>query len=139
MPIFLSFLPPQRAQDHAIPLQPGTCPIKVRPYRYPHTLKEQIERMVQEMLDQGIIQPSNNPFSSHILLVKKKDESWKFCIDYEALNTIIMMDIFPMPIVDELYGAQYFSKLDLRSGYHKILVQPEDRVKTAFRTHHGHF
>jgi hypothetical protein len=130
-----SGLPPPRDHSHEIHLKEGTQPVKVKPYRYPHSQKEEIEKMMQDMLQQGIIKPSNSPFSSPIILVKKKDGSWRFCTDYRALNNVTIKDSFPMPTVDELldelHGAQYFSKL--------ILIKPEDCYKTAFRTHHGHY
>jgi hypothetical protein len=136
-------LPPPRLQNHTIPLMEGKGPVKVRPYRYPQSQKEQIEIMIQDMLAEGIIQPSTSPYSSPIVLVKKKDGTWRFCTDYRALNAITMKDSFPMPTVDELlddlFGAQYFSKLDLRLGYHQILVEPSDRYKTTFITHQGHY
>ena len=136
-----SALPPPRSHNHVIPLIHGANPVKVKSYRHPFSQKQQIEKMVQDMLQEGIIVPSNSPFSSPIILVKKKDGTWRFCTDYRALNAITVKDSFPIPtideLIDELHGAQCFSKLDLHSSYHQILVKEEDRHKTAFHTHQG--
>jgi len=115
-------LPPRRSLDHSIPLIPQAKPVNIRSYRYPPKLKTEIERLVKDMLSQSIIRPSRSPFASPILLVKKKDGTWCFCIDYRRLNTITIKDKFPIPIIkdllDELKDASIFSKLDLRSEYH---------------------
>ena len=139
----LSNLPPSRATDHAITLLPNSTPVNVRPYRYPYFQKQEIERQVALMLRSGHIQHNSSPFSSSVLLIKKRNGTWRFCMDYRALNAIMVHDRFPIPTVDELLdelgGATWFSKLDLMQGYHQILMKESYTSKTAFRAHHGHY
>jgi hypothetical protein len=136
-------LPPSRACNHAIPLIPGAQPFYIRPYRYPPALKDEIERQVKEMLSQGLIQPSTSLFSSPVLLVKKKDDSYRFCVDFRKLNSLTVKSKYLVPVIDqlldELHQASWFSKLDLRASFHQILLQQGDEHKTTFQTHSGHY
>lgn len=138
-----SGLPPSRYCDHSIPLIPGASPVKVRPYRYPPAVKDEIERQIKVMLQSGIVQPSVSPFSSSVLLVKKKDNTWRFCVDFRHLNAITLKSHYPVPVIeellDELGNASWFTSLDLTAGYHQILLHPDDTHKTAFQTHSGHY
>jgi hypothetical protein len=136
-------LPSAWSRTHRIHLLPGTAPVAVRPYRYAHTQKAELERQCATMLHSGVIRQISSAFSTLILLVKKSDDSWRFCVDYRALNEKTVKDKFPIPVLeellDELRGACFFSKIDLRSGYHQVLMHTDDITKTAFQTHQGLF
>lgn len=118
-------------------------PIRQKPYRVSPTERKIIGEQVQEMLHKGIIQESASPWAAPVILVKKKDGSWRFCVDYRRLNNVTKKDVYPLPRIDDaldcLHSASYFSSVDLRSGYWQIPMHAEDKEKTAFVTPDGLF
>jgi hypothetical protein len=129
-------LPPAREADHQINLIPGAQPVLVRPYHYSSIQKNEIETQLKEMLQNGVVCHSSSSFASPILLVHKKDGSWRFCVDYRQLNVMTVKHKHPMPVVeellDELSGAKVFTKLDFQAGYHQIRMAVGEEYKTAF-------
>ena len=118
-------------------------PIKIPPRRLPFAQREIVEKEIQKMLDNNIIESSESPWSAPLLLVEKKDKSWRFCVDYRQLNKVTKKDAYPLPRIDEsldaLAGASWFSTLDLVSGYWQCEMEDKDKPKTAFTTHMGLF
>ena len=116
-------------------------PIRQQMRRTPFALRQKIEDLTQEMLEQGVVQPSRSPWASPVVLVRKKDGGMRFCVDYRRLNAITKMDVFPLPRIDDtldlLSKAKYFTTLDLASGYWQVEMSPDSREKTAFITHSG--
>jgi len=118
-------------------------PVRQPPRRIPFALRARVEEMVQQMLKPEVIQPSQSPWSSPIVLVAKKDGSTRFCVDYRRLNSVTKLDVYPLPRIDDsldlLAGSQYFSTLDLASGYWQVRMAEDSQEKTAFTTHSGLF
>ncbi|CAA7017569.1 unnamed protein product [Microthlaspi erraticum] len=139
----LKGLPPSRSDPFTIELEPGTAPISKTPYRMAPAELAELKKQIEDLLSKGFIRPSVSPWGAPVLFVKKKDGSFRLCIDYRGLNRVTVKNRYPLPRIDELLdqlrGATWFSKIDLASGYHQIPIDEADVRKTAFRTRYGHF
>jgi len=133
---------------HEIRTKDDTLPIFVKNYRFPEVHKKEVEDQTNELLNQGIIQPSESPWNAPIWVVPKKidkdgKQKWRIVIDYRCLNKVTHPDRYPLPNIDDifdaLHNAKIFTTIDLASGFHQISVHPRDVEKTAFSTHRGHY
>jgi hypothetical protein len=135
-------MPPERKIEFAIELIPGTTPISKRAYRVSGPELVELKKQIDELLEKGYIRPSTSPWAAPVLFVeKKKDERKRMCIDYRSLNEVTIKNKYPLPRIEDLFdqlrGAGVFSKIDLRSGYHQLRIQPSDIPKTTFITKYG--
>ncbi|GJS67962.1 putative reverse transcriptase domain-containing protein [Tanacetum coccineum] len=136
-------LPPTRQVEFQIDLVPGAAPVARAPYRLAPSEMKELSEQLKELSDKGFIRPSSSPWGAPVLFVKKKDGSFRMCIDYRELNKLTVKNRYPLPRIDDLFdqlqGSSVYSKIDLRSGYHQLRVREEDVPKTAFRTRYGHY
>ncbi|GJU15817.1 putative reverse transcriptase domain-containing protein [Tanacetum coccineum] len=136
-------IPPTRQVEFRIDLVPGATPVARAPYRLAPSEMKELAEQLQELTDKGFIRPSSSPWGAPVLFVKKKDGSFRMCIDYRELNKLTVKNRYPLPRIDDLFdqlqGSSIYSKIDLRSGYHQLRVREEDIPKTAFRTRYGHY
>ncbi|GKB92399.1 putative reverse transcriptase domain-containing protein [Tanacetum coccineum] len=136
-------IPPVHQVEFQIDLIPGATPVARAPYRLAPSEMQELSNQLQELSDRGFIQPSTSPWGAPVLFVKKKDGSFRMCIDYRELNKLIVKNRYPLPIIEDLFdqlqGSSVYSKIDLRSGYHQLRVRDEDISKTAFRTRYRHY
>nr|GFA62824.1 putative reverse transcriptase domain-containing protein [Tanacetum cinerariifolium] len=135
--------PPEREVKFTIELIPGAQPISKAPYKMAPVELKELKDQLQELLERGFIRPSVSPWGAPVLFVKKKDGSMRLCIDYRELNRITVRNRYPLSRIDDLFdqlqGAKFFSKINLRSCYHQLHVKDRDVSKTTFRTHYGHY
>nr|GEU33082.1 putative reverse transcriptase domain-containing protein [Tanacetum cinerariifolium] len=136
-------LPPSREVEFCIDLILGAMPVAKSPYHLTHTKMKELSNQLKELQEKGFIRPSSSPWGAPVLFMKKKDGSFRMCLDYRELNKLTVKDCYPHPRIvvmfDQLQGSQYFPKIDLRSGYHYLRVREEDISKTAFRMRYRHF
>jgi hypothetical protein len=134
-------MPPERKVEFAIELIPGTAPISKRAYRVYGPELVELKKQIDELLEKGYIRPSTSPWVAPVLFVEKKDGTKRMCIDYRSLNEVTIKDKYPLPRIEDLFdqlrGANVFSKIDLRSGYHQLRIRPSDIPKTSFITKYG--
>ncbi|GKD92152.1 putative reverse transcriptase domain-containing protein, partial [Tanacetum coccineum] len=139
----LSGVPPFPEIEFRIELILGATPVAKSLYHLAPFELEEFSGQPKELQDKGFIRPSSSHWGAPILFVKKKDGSFRMCIDYRELNKLTVKNRYPLPRIDDLFdqlqGSQFFSKIDLRSGYHQLRVHEDDIPKTAFRTRYGHF
>ncbi|GJV03589.1 putative reverse transcriptase domain-containing protein [Tanacetum coccineum] len=136
-------LPPTRQVEFQIDLVPGAAPVARAPYRLAPSEMKELSEQLQELSDKGFIRPSSSPWGAPVLFVKKKDRSFRMCIDYRELNKLTVKNRYPLPRIDDFFdqlqGSSVYSKIDLRSGYHQLRVREEDILKMAFMTRYGHY
>jgi hypothetical protein len=136
-------MPPEREVEFYIDLIRGTAPITKRPYRMAPTELAELKLQIAELQQKGYICPSSSPWGASVLFVTKKDGSMRMCIDYWSLNEVTIKNKYPLPRIDDLFdqlqGAKYFSKIDLRLGYHQLRIKEADVQKTTFVTRYGQY
>ncbi|GJU42202.1 putative reverse transcriptase domain-containing protein [Tanacetum coccineum] len=136
-------LPPTRQVEFQIDLVPGAAPVARAPYRLAPSEMQELSTQLQELSDKEFIRPSSSPWGAPVLFVKKKDGSFRMCIDYRELNKLTVKNRYPLPrienLFDQLQGSRVYSKIDLRSGYHQLMAREEDIPETTFRTRYGHY
>jgi hypothetical protein len=137
----LSGMPPERAIEFKIELQPDTTPISKALYKMPREELSELKIQLKNLLNKDFIRPSSSPWGCPTLFVSKKDKGLRLCVDYRPLNAVTIKNKYPLPridiLFDQLVGTQVFSKIDLRSGYHQIKIRDENIPKTAFSTRYG--